>query len=434
MSNKLKGIIVGVRLDKNDDNDDRFSNENFISELEELKGLAEACDIEVVESVTQVLPEFNNKTYVGKGKVEEIKQISEALEADVIIFNDELSPVQISNLDAAIEKTIYDRTYLILEIFKKRARTREAIIQVEMASLSYLLPRLAGLRKGLSRQRGAGGGFAHGRGAGETKLELDRRITNDKIATLKNELKELAKKRKQQRIKRNNSIIKTVCLVGYTNSGKSSLMNNLLQNSLTYQKDKEVFQKNMLFATLETSTRRINVSDGSFILTDTVGFINKLPHMLVEAFKSTLEEIKEADLLIHVVDASNPKFLDQIKATNNVLKELNVVDIPTIYAFNKIDKVGNYLYIPNEYPDALRISVKENININVLVKMIIEKLYKDFEEVTFVIPYSEQNVLYKIKDVVISSNVIYDDSSIVLKCRANKQIITKYQKYLYLNK
>lgn len=423
MSDKLKGIVVGVRLDD-------VEEEKFVNEMEELVKLAEACNIEILENVTQALPEFNNKTYVGKGKVDEIKQISEALEVDVVIFNDELTALQISNLDQLIEKTIYDRTYLILEIFKSRARTKEAIIQVEMASLSYMLPRLAGLRKGLSRQRGTGGGFAHGRGAGETKLELDRRITNDRIAALKKELKELAKKRKQQRIKRNNSIIKTVCLVGYTNSGKSSLMNCLLKNSMTYQKDKEVLQKDMLFATLETSTRRINLVEGSFILTDTVGFIEKLPHMLVESFKSTLEEVKDADLLVHVVDASNPKFLEQIKATNKVLKELEVTDIPIIYVFNKIDKVDSYLYIPNEYPEALRISVKEEINIPLLVKMIIEKLYQNYQETIFMIPYTQQNIFYKIKELVVNPIVDYDEFGIVLKCCANQQVINQYKEYI----
>ena len=218
----MKAILVGVKLDN-------VSDDIFNNEMSELSNLAIACNIDVIETVTQELPEFNSKTYVGKGKVQEIKEFSEALECDVIIFNDELSPVQISNLDNLLEKSIYDRTYLILEIFKSRARTREAILQVELASLSYLLPRLTGLRSGLSRQRGAGGGYAHGRGAGETQLELDRRITNDKIAQIRKELRELTDKRKQQRIKRNKSILKTVALVGYTNSGKSSLMNSFLQ-------------------------------------------------------------------------------------------------------------------------------------------------------------------------------------------------------------
>ena len=185
----------------------------------------------------------------------------------------------------------------------------------------------------------------------------------------------------------------------------------------------------MLFATLETSTRRINSVDGSFILTDTVGFIEKLPHMLIEAFKSTLEEIHDADLLVHVVDSSNPKFLDQINATNNVLKELNVENIPVIYAFNKIDKVDSYLYVPNEFPEAIKISVKENININYLVKTIMEKLYVDYQNVTFTIPYTEQSLLYKLKEYVINVIEEYLDDCVVLSCKAPVQIIEKYQKY-----
>lgn len=417
----MKAILVGVKLDN-------ISNDVFNNEMMELSNLAQACNIEVLDTVTQELPEFNAKTYVGKGKVLEIKEFSEALECEVVIFNDELTPVQISNLDSALEKTIYDRTYLILEIFKSRARTREAILQVELASLSYMLPRLTGLRSGLSRQRGAGGGFAHGRGAGETQLELDRRITNDKIAQIKKELQELTNKRKQQRLKRNKSVLKTVALVGYTNSGKSSLMNAFLEKSIA--NEKSVMEKDMLFATLETSTRKINTTIGSFILTDTVGFIDKLPHMLVEAFKSTLEEIKEADLLIHVVDASNEKFLDQIKTTNDVLSEIGVKDIKIIYAFNKIDKVEDYLYIPKEYPDAIRISAKEDININVLLKKVINDLYSDYLSYTFVIPYDKIKDLYKIKEYAINSEINYEDNEVIVKCLAPEYVGDKYNLYI----
>lgn len=417
----MKAIIVGVKLDD-------VLQTKFEEEMEELKNLAVACEIKVVDSMYQELPEFNPKTYVGKGKVQEIKEFSEALECDVVIFNDELTPVQISNLDTAIEKLIYDRTYLILEIFKRRARTREAILQVELASLSYLLPRLSDLRNGLSRQRGAGGGYAHGRGAGETKLELDRRITNDKIAQIRKELRELTSKRKQQRLKRNKSITKTVALVGYTNSGKSSLMNALLRIRQNTEK-KNVMEKDMLFATLETSTRSVVTPSGSFILTDTVGFISKLPHMLVEAFKSTLEEIKEADLLIHVVDASNEKFMDQINTTNEVLKEIGVCDVPIIYAFNKVDKVDGYLYIPKEFPDAIRISATKDININILVKKVISELYSDYLEYSFIIPYDKQDDLYKIMNYVVNSKVSYEDDHILLECTGPAYIGDKYQAY-----
>ena len=418
----MKAILVGVKLDN-------VSDDIFNNEMSELSNLAIACNIDVIETVTQELPEFNSKTYVGKGKVQEIKEYSEALECDVIIFNDELSPVQISNLDNLLEKSIYDRTYLILEIFKSRARTREAILQVELASLSYLLPRLTGLRSGLSRQRGAGGGYAHGRGAGETQLELDRRITNDKIAQIRKELRALTDKRKQQRIKRNKSILKTVALVGYTNSGKSSLMNSFLQKSMSSD-NKNVMEKDMLFATLETSTRKVSTTMGSFLLTDTVGFIDKLPHMLVEAFKSTLEEIKEADLLIHVVDSSNEKFLEQISTTNKVLDEIGVKDIPIIYAFNKIDKVDEYLYIPKEYPNAIRISAKEDININVLIKKVISDLYSDYVSYTFKIPYEKQSVLYEIKEYAVNSTIAYNDDGVEMVCLAPEYIKEKYDSFI----
>lgn len=418
----MKALIVGVKLSN-------IAESKFNQEMEELKNLATACDIEVMDSISQELDEFNSKTYVGKGKVQEIKEFSEALECDVVIFNDELTPVQIANLDKSIEKLIYDRTYLILEIFKRRARTREAILQVELASLTYLLPRLSDLRNGLSRQRGTGGGFAHGRGAGETKLELDRRITNDKIAQIKKELKDLTNKRKQQRTKRNKSVLKTVALVGYTNSGKSSLMNAFLRNVSNYD-DKSVMEKDMLFATLETATRKISTSFGNFILTDTVGFIEKLPHMLIEAFKSTLEEISEADLLIHVVDSSNEKYLEQISTTNKVLEEIGIKDIPIVYAFNKIDKVEGYLFIPKEYPDAIRISATKDININVLIKKIIANLYSDYINQKFYIPYDEQSELYRLKEYTVNSTLSYDDNGVEMDCLIPKYISEKFDKYI----
>ena len=324
-----KVICVGVKLNE-------VSIDEFNYEIEELKNLAEACEMEVVDTVFQNLEAFNNNTYVGSGKVEEIKMAIDAMDAEGVIFNDELTPSQVSTLQDALDTAIYDRTFLILEIFKRRAKTKEAQLQVELATLKYTLPRLAGLRKGLSRQRGSGGGFAHGRGAGETKLELDRRISGDKIAAIKKELEELKYKRQEQRVKRKKNDMKVVSLVGYTNSGKSTTLNTILNYSKGVKK--EVLQKDMLFATLETSTRNINNERGQFLLTDTVGFVSKLPHQLVEAFKSTLEEVSESDLIIHVVDSSNENFEKQIEVTNEVLKELGTESIPVIYAFNKTEK------------------------------------------------------------------------------------------------
>lgn len=218
-----KAIIIGVNTIS--------ESHIFLDEIEELKNLCLACDIEVIDVITQNLNDINSSTYVGKGKIEEIKIAINSLDAETLVFNDELTPSQINNLQEALEIAIYDRTFIILEIFKRRAKTKEALMQVEIATLKYSLPRLMGLRQGLSRQRGAGGGFAHGRGAGETKLELDRRITNDRIVALKKELEAATILRKQQRKTRKTNNMHTVCLVGYTNSGKSSTLNALLNHS-----------------------------------------------------------------------------------------------------------------------------------------------------------------------------------------------------------
>ena len=416
-----KVVIVGVRLNL-------VKEDIFNEELEELKNLAEACEMEVVEYVTQNLDAVNNNTYVGSGKVEEIKTAVTACDAEGVVFNDELTPSQISILSDMLDVSIYDRTFLILEIFKRRAKTKEAQLQVELASLKYMLPRLAGLRKGLSRQRGAGGGFAHGRGAGETKLELDRRISSDKIAAIKRELDELKDLRKQQRIKRKKNEMKVVSLVGYTNSGKSTTMNTLLKYSKGIKK--EVLEKDMLFATLETSTRLIDNEKGKFLLTDTVGFVNKLPHQLVEAFKSTLEEVSESDLIVHVVDSSNPNFEKQIEVTNNVLKELNTEAIPTIYAFNKLDKNESYVYIPSDYVEAVRISASKDININMLIDLIIKHLYKDYYDVTLFFEYDKQKEFYDVINNSVNCNVIYDDQGMNVKCKLSDYYYNKYKMYI----
>lgn len=418
----MKAILVGVKLDET-------IQEDFDEELQELAALAKACDIETASILKQNLPSFNPLTYVGSGKIEELKMYIDAVEADVVICNDELTPLQISTISDRLNISVFDRTYLILEIFKRRAKTKEAIIQVEIASLSYLLPRLQGMRKGLSRQRGAGGGFAHGRGAGETKLELDRRINNDKIAALRKELKELEKVRRVQRKQRNKNDVSSVCLVGYTNSGKSTLMNKILEMTCS-KEEKKVFQKDMLFATLETASRKINYKEGNFILTDTVGFIEKLPHNLVEAFKSTLEEIKECDLIVHVVDISNSKYLKQIEATEKVLQELDVKDIPIIYAFNKIDKIDNYIYIPKEYTGVVRISALQGKNVDELLKNIFKRIYSEYQEVSFAIPYGKENIYYKIKDKCLIDKTDYTDAEIIVSCKANKEMQNKYNEYI----
>ncbi len=417
-----KALIVGVNT-----NDD---DAKFLEEVEELKSLALACEVEVLDVITQNrrFPDVN--TYVGKGKIEEIKVAINALDIEVVLFNDELAPSQISNLQKLLDIQIFDRTYVILEIFKRRAKTKEAKLQVEIASLDYMLPRLVGLHQGLSRQRGTGGGFAHGRGAGETQLELDRRVTTNKIVQLREELSQITKLRKEQRSLRKKNEEKVVSLVGYTNSGKSSTLNAILKHSTALKK--EVFEKDMLFATLETSTRSIELKNGAhFLLTDTVGFVNKLPHHLVESFKSTLEEVKESDLIIHVVDASNPSFIDQIATTNKVLEELDAKGIPVIYAFNKVDKVDGYFFIPQEYYPAITTSAKTDEGIGQLIKMIVEKVFDDYSSCTLLIPYKDTKDLEVIKQNAIDYEVTYNDEGSIFKGKVNKKItniINKYQK------
>lgn len=414
-----KGIIVGVNTPK-------LTND-IEYELLELRSLCESCDIEIMDTLVQNLPNENKVTYVGTGKIDEIKMMIDSYDADCVVFNDELSPSQISNLEKQLEITIYDRTYIILEIFKRRAKTKEASLQVEIARLKYLLPRLSGMRSGLSRQRGTGGGGAHGKGAGETQLELDRRHVLDRITAAKTNLSEITLVRKTQRLRRQNNNMKIVSLVGYTNSGKSTTLNTIMNYSLGLKK--EVFEKDMLFATLETSTRLIKLENNhEFLLTDTIGFVEKLPHHLIEAFKSTLEEIVESDLILHVVDSSNPKFERQITTTNKVLEDLGVKDIPILYLFNKIDKVEDYLYIPNQYSDALRISAKSDINIKELLETIEHILYKDVF-VKLKLPFSKGDIVNQLKTNYRVLSLEYLDNGIYIEAYVSETFLSTVIQY-----
>jgi GTP-binding protein HflX len=346
MAERQKAIIVGVHYDQKED----FSNS-----MEELAQLAEACDIEVVGEVTQKLDRVHSAHYIGKGKLQELTALLAEKDVQTVLFNDELSPSQVRNLEEATDCKIIDRTVLILDIFAQRAKTKEAMLQVEIAKLQYMLPRLAGLGESLGRQ-GGGSGLIN-RGSGETKLELDRRRIEDRISRLHKELDTLVVQRKNQRKMRKKKEMPSIALVGYTNAGKSTLMNVLIEK-FHAATEKKVFEKNMLFATLETSVRNITLPNNkSFLLTDTVGFISKLPHQLVKAFRSTLEEVAEADLLIHVVDFSNPNYKEQINVTKQTLKELRAENIPTIYAFNKVDLVMEEVSMAGT--DAVYLSAKK---------------------------------------------------------------------------
>lgn len=302
----------------------RYQPKEKVAEyLTELEFLLETAGGIPVKRFVQALDLPHTKTYVGKGKLEEIKQYIKAEDINLVIFDDDLGPTQLRNIEAELGCKILDRTNLILDIFAKRARTSHAKTQVELAQYQYLLPRLTRMWTHLERQRG-GIGL---RGPGETEIETDRRVIRDKISLLKERLKEIDMQQSVQRKNRGKLI--RVALVGYTNVGKSTLM-NLLSKS-------EVFAENKLFATLDTTVRKVVIENLPFLLSDTVGFIRKLPHGLIESFKSTLDELRESDILLHVVDISHPEFESQIETVNQTLEEIGASDIKTIMVFNKID-------------------------------------------------------------------------------------------------
>ena len=330
-----KAVLVGL-IQK------EVTPEQVTEYLDELSFLAETAGAIAVNRFTQRLPHPDSRTFVGKGKLEEIKQYVASRDINVVIFDDELTGSQISNIEKEVKCRVIDRSDLILDIFASRARTAQAKVQVELAQYQYILPRLKGMWTHLERQ-GAGIGS---RGPGETEIETDRRIVKDKIALLRGRLKEIDKQSITQRKERGEFI--RVALVGYTNVGKSTLMNVLSKS--------DVFAENKLFATLDTTTRKIVYENTPFLLSDTVGFIRKLPHHLVESFKSTLDEVREADILLHVVDVSHPLYEDQIGVVNHTLQELKAFDKPILTIFNKLD-----LYEANTFDEWLEDEVKQEL-------------------------------------------------------------------------
>lgn len=377
---KERAILVGVNL----------NDPNFDYSMEELANLAEALEVEVVGQVTQNLERINPSHYVGKGKVIEIKNFYDETGANLVIFNDELSPSQIRNLERDLDCKVIDRTTLILDIFDRRAKTKEAKLQVELAQLQYMLPRLVGLYDSLSRQAGATGGGLRNRGIGETKLELDRRKIEDHIAKLRRELEQIKEQRETQRKKRRKNEIPVVSLVGYTNAGKSTIMNQLL--NVYGEAEKKVFEKDMLFATLDTSVRKIELpGKKQFLLTDTVGFVSKLPHHLIKAFRSTLEEARDADLLLHVVDVSNKEHEFMMEVTNNTLKEIGVEGVQTLYVYNKSD-IANVRY-PLVSGDNVWISAKNREGIDELIECIRKYIFANFYTCEMLIPFDRGDLV-----------------------------------------
>ncbi|MCR8645375.1 GTPase HflX [Paenibacillus sp. N1-5-1-14] len=412
-----RAILVGVNQNHQAD---------FDYSMEELGNLAEACAVEVAGMVTQNLQKVTSSHYIGTGKIQEVIAALEAHEANIVIFNDELSPSQIRNLEADLQCKVIDRTILILDIFAQRAKTKEAQLQVEVAQLQYMLPRLIGLRESLGRQGGGVG--TKNKGVGETKLELDRRRIEEKINILNKELEALVAHRQTQRKQRKKNAVPVVSLVGYTNAGKSTIMNALVEK-FNPTAAKQVFEKDMLFATLETSIRSIPLPDNkSFLLTDTVGFVSKLPHHLVNAFRSTLEEVAEADLLIHVVDNSNPNHEQHIDITNNTLKDIGVQGITTIYAYNKSDRIE--LAIPSVQGDCIYLAAKPRIGIDELVGVIRKHIFTDYVECEMMIPYDKGNLVSYFNEHANIRDTSYenDGTKLVLECRATDY--ERYQEYI----
>lgn len=402
-------ILAGIQL-----------REDISYSMEELAGLAEADGVTVAGQMIQSLERPNTATLIGKGKVEELAELCRNMEADMVIFNDELSGVQLRNLEEALEVRVIDRTILILDIFADRAVSREGKLQVELAQLQYRMPRLTGFGRSLSR---LGGGIGT-RGPGEKKLETDRRHIAGRIDDIKAELARIGKTRQVQRSGREKSQIPVVALMGYTNSGKSAIMNRLLQ--LSEREDKTVSSQNMLFATLDTQHRKITLEQGSeFILIDTVGFVSRLPHSLVEAFKSTLEEVRYADLLIHVVDSSYENRDFYMEVTNKVIEQIGAGDKDQIVAYNKMD-IAKSVPLDVSGHEAVYLSAKTGENINVLVEKIREEIFGGRVEMTLLIPYQRGDITSYLCENAQIFSMEYEEEGTLLHGKLEREDALRY--------
>ena len=412
-----RAILIGVKLR------DSLLHETEES-LQELRQLAETAGIEVVCETIQPRNIPNPTYFIGEGKVEELKPLIEEFNADAVIFDEELSPGQNRNLERTFDVTTIDRTGLILQVFAQRALTKEARLQVALAQLEYALPRLTRMWTHLSRLATGGGGSRRLRGPGETQLEMDRRWVRRNIGHVRKALKSVEKQRHVQRRNRSEKI--KVSLVGYTNAGKSTLFNRLAGET--------VLAENKLFATLDSTTRKVNLPQKQqILLSDTVGFIKKLPHQLVEAFKATLEEVSEADLLLHVVDASHPEAEAQIAAVDVVLEELDATQIPMVMALNKIDRLKNeegLQILRSRYPDALSISAQRGDGIADLVDALAHRFGERGTDLSLSIPYTDGqalDLLYKHGTVL---DTEYTDEAVHVKVRLPSRYLKSVSQFL----
>lgn len=402
--NKLeKAVLVGVHAQ----DDKQF---NFESTMEELSSLSETCQLEVLGQITQNRDRVDRKYYVGKGKIEEIQAFIEFKDIDVVITNDELTTAQSKSLNEALGVKIIDRTQLILEIFALRARSKEGKLQVELAQLDYLLPRLQGHGKSLSR---LGGGIGT-RGPGETKLEMDRRHIRTRMNEIKHQLRTVEEHRERYRNKRNQNQVFQVALVGYTNAGKSSWF-NVLANEETYEKDQ-------LFATLDPKTRQIQINDGfNLIISDTVGFIQKLPTTLIAAFKSTLEEAKGADLLVHVVDSSHPEYRTQYDTVNDLIKQLDMSHISQIVIFNKKDLCDHASNCPESDLPNVFVSSKNDGDKLLVKTLFIDEIKRQLTYYDETIATNNADRLYFLKQHTLVTELKYDEIENVYRIKGFKK-------------
>lgn len=395
-------------------------NENINYSFDEMANLAKECDIEVIGRVVQK-GKINPKTYIGLGKLEELIVDVKLDNPDYVIFNDELSPLMLKNLNDAIPCQILDRSLVILDIFLRHAKTREAKLEIELAHLKYLLPRLSSLRDGFDRQGGVGS-----KGSGEKQIELDRRKISSDILRIERELAEIHKMKDTQIAKRKKNMIKTVALVGYTNAGKSSTMNTLL-NYVNESKDKNVLAENRLFATLQTSVRQLEYQNVKFLLSDTVGFVSKLPTLLIHSFNETLAEVCEADLILHVLDISSDFALEQFSVTMNVLKALGVDENKILVLLNKTDLCENIPRVAGA--NFMAFSNKSGLNVKSVLDYIKEKITDDYLPLSIRIPYSDAKIL---NFVIENTNIIsklYEPDGISIELLCPKRYLSRIISY-----
>ena len=412
-----RAILVGIKL--------RDSSMDETEEsLQELQQLAETAGIEVVCETIQPRNVPNPTYFIGEGKVEELKPLVEELNADAIIFDEELSPAQNRNLERALDIATLDRTGLILQVFAQRALTKEARLQVALAQLEYALPRLTRMWTHLSRLATGGGGSRRLRGPGETQLEMDRRWVRRNIGHVRKALDAVEKQRHVQRKRRSEKV--KVSFVGYTNAGKSTLFNVLTGES--------VLAEDKLFATLDSTTRRVNLPQKQqILLSDTVGFIKKLPHQLVAAFKATLEEVLEADLLLHVVDVSHPEAEAQIAAVNVVLKELDATEIPMLMVFNKIDRLKSedeLQILQCQYPEGLSISAQRGDGIPALIDALTHRFAERGMNLSLRIPYTEGKALDLLHKHGTVLDTEYTDEAVHVKARLPNRYLKAVEQFL----